>query len=402
MSKVYIAAAKRTAIGSFLGALSPLSASDLGAAVAKNILEETKIDPAKLDEVIMGNVLSAGQYQGVGRQTSVKAGIPYEVPGYAVNIICGSGLKSVILTYANIKAGVADLVLAGGTESMSGAGFVLPGQIRAGHKMADLTMKDHMICDALTDAFHKIHMGITAENVAEKYGITREEQDQFALSSQQKAIAAVDSGRFKDEIVPVTIKNKKGDIVVDTDEYPNRKTNLEKLAGLKPAFKKDGSVTAGNASGLNDGASIVLMASEEAVKEHNLTPLVEVVGVGTGGVDPLIMGMGPVPAIRKALKHANLSLKDIDLIELNEAFAAQSLGVIKELCSEHGLTKEWFDERTNVNGGAIALGHPVGASGNRILVTLIHEMKKRGSEYGLASLCIGGGMGTTVIVKNIK
>lgn len=350
----------------------------------------------------MGNVLSAGQYQGVGRQTSVKAGIPYEVPGYAVNIICGSGLKSVILTYANIKAGVADLVLAGGTESMSGAGFVLPGQIRAGHKMADLTMKDHMICDALTDAFHKIHMGITAENVAEKYGITREEQDQFALSSQQKAIAAVDSGRFKDEIVPVTIKNKKGDIVVDTDEYPNRKTNLEKLAGLKPAFKKDGSVTAGNASGLNDGASIVLMASEEAVKEHNLTPLVEVVGVGTGGVDPLIMGMGPVPAIRKALKHANLSLKDIDLIELNEAFAAQSLGVIKELCSEHGLTKEWFDERTNVNGGAIALGHPVGASGNRILVTLIHEMKKRGSEYGLASLCIGGGMGTTVIVKNIK
>lgn len=402
MSKVYITAAKRTAIGSFLGALSPLSASDLGAAVAKNILEETKIDPAKLDEVIMGNVLSAGQYQGVGRQTSVKAGIPYEVPGYAVNIICGSGLKSVILTYANIKAGVADLVLAGGTESMSGAGFVLPGQIRAGHKMADLTMKDHMICDALTDAFHKIHMGITAENVAEKYGITREEQDQFALSSQQKAIAAVDSGRFKDEIVPVTIKNKKGDIVVDTDEYPNRKTNLEKLAGLKPAFKKDGSVTAGNASGLNDGASIVLMASEEAVKEHNLTPLVEVVGVGTGGVDPLIMGIGPVPAIRKALKHANLSLKDIDLIELNEAFAAQSLGVIKELCSEHGLTKEWFDERTNVNGGAIALGHPVGASGNRILVTLIHEMKKRGSEYGLASLCIGGGMGTTVIVKNIK
>ncbi|CAL7907181.1 Acetyl-CoA C-acetyltransferase [Fusobacterium necrophorum subsp. funduliforme] len=402
MSKVYITAAKRTAIGSFLGALSPLSASDLGAAVAKNILEETKIDPAKLDEVIMGNVLSAGQYQGVGRQTSVKAGIPYEVPGYAVNIICGSGLKSVILTYTNIKAGVADLVLAGGTESMSGAGFVLPGQIRAGHKMADLTMKDHMICDALTDAFHKIHMGITAENVAEKYGITREEQDQFALSSQQKAIAAVDSGRFKDEIVPVTIKNKKGDIVVDTDEYPNRKTNLEKLAGLKPAFKKDGSVTAGNASGLNDGASIVLMASEEAVKEHNLTPLVEVVGVGTGGVDPLIMGMGPVPAIRKALKHANLSLKDIDLIELNEAFAAQSLGVIKELCSEHGLTKEWFDERTNVNGGAIALGHPVGASGNRILVTLIHEMKKRGSEYGLASLCIGGGMGTTVIVKNIK
>lgn len=402
MSKVYIAAAKRTAIGSFLGSLSPLSAGELGAIVAKNIVEETKIDPAKLDEVIMGNVLSAGQYQGVGRQVAVKAGIPYEVPGYALNIICGSGLKSVVLTYANIKAGVANLVLAGGTESMSGAGFVLPGQIRGGHKMADLTMKDHMICDALTDAFHKIHMGITAENIAEKFGITREEQDAFAFSSQQKAIAAVDAGKFKDEIVPVTISNRKGDIVVDTDEYPNRKTDLEKLGKLKPAFKKDGSVTAGNASGLNDGASIVLMASEEAVKEYNLTPLVEVVGVGTGGVDPLIMGMGPVPAIEKALKHANLSLKDMDLIELNEAFAAQSLGVIRELSEKCGVTKEWFDERTNVNGGAIALGHPVGASGNRILVTLIHEMKKRGSEYGLASLCIGGGMGTTVIVKNVK
>lgn len=402
MSKVYIAAAKRTAIGSFLGSLSPLSAGELGAAVAKNIIEETKIDPAKLDEVIVGNVLSAGQYQGVGRQVSVKAGIPYEVPGYAVNIICGSGLKSVILSYANIKSGVANMVLAGGAESMSGAGFVLPGQIRAGHKMADLTMKDHMITDALTDAFHKIHMGITAENIAEKYAITREEQDAFAFASQQKAIAAVDSGRLKDEIVPVTISTKKGDIVVNTDEYPNRKTDMEKLAKLKPAFKKDGSVTAGNASGLNDGASMVLMVSEEALKKYNLTPLVEVVGVGTGGVDPLIMGMGPVPAIAKALDHANLKLQDMDLIELNEAFAAQSLGVIKELCAQHGVSPEWFADKTNVNGGAIALGHPVGASGNRILVTLIHEMKKRGSEYGLASLCIGGGMGTTVIVKNVK
>lgn len=399
---MYIAAARRTAIGSFLGSLSSMSAGELGAIVAKDIIEKTKIDPAKLDEVMMGNVLSAGQYQGVGRQVAVKAGIPYEVPGYAINIICGSGLKSVMLTYANIKAGVANLVLAGGTESMSGAGFIVPGQIRAGHKMADLTMKDHMICDALTDAFHKIHMGITAENIAEKYAITREEQDAFAYSSQQKAIAAVDAGKFKEEIVPVTIANRKGDIVVDTDEYPNRKTDFEKLGKLKPAFKKDGSVTAGNASGLNDGASIVLMASEEALKEYNLTPLVEVVGVGTGGVDPLIMGMGPVPAIEKALKHANLTLKDMDLIELNEAFAAQSLGVIKELCNTCGVTKEWFDERTNVNGGAIALGHPVGASGNRILVTLIHEMKKRGLEYGLASLCIGGGMGATVIVKNIK
>lgn len=399
MSKVYVVAAKRTAIGSFLGTLSPLSASDIGAVVVKNILEETKIDPSKLDEVIVGNVLSAGQYQGVGRQVAIKSGIPFEVPGYSVNIICGSGMKSVITAFTNIKAGEGDLYLAGGTESMSGAGFILPGKIRAGHKMADLKMQDHMITDALTDAYHKIHMGITAENIAEKYSITREEQDKFAILSQQKAIAAVDAGKFKDEIVPVVIANKKGDIVFDTDEYPNRKTDLEKLGKLRPAFKADGTVTAGNASGLNDGASFLMLASEEAVKQYNLKPLVEVISVGTGGVDPLIMGMGPVPAIRKALKKAGLKLQDMNLIELNEAFAAQSLGVIKELCKEHGVDQAWFDDKTNVNGGAIALGHPVGASGNRITVTLIHEMKKTGAEYGLASLCIGGGMGTAVILR---
>ena len=402
MSKVYVVAAKRSAIGSFLGSLAPLKPGDLGAQIVKNILEETKVDPANIDEVIVGNVLSAGQAQGVGRQVSIRAGIPYEVPAYSVNIICGSGMKSVITAFSNIKAGEADLVIAGGTESMSGAGFILPGAIRGGHKMADLTMKDHMILDALTDAYHNIHMGITAENIAEKYGITREEQDAFALESQKKAIAAVDSGRFKDEIVPVIIPNKKGDITFDTDEYPNRKTDAEKLAKLKPAFKKDGSVTAGNASGLNDGASFVMLASEEAVKKYNLKPLVEIIATGTGGVDPLIMGMGPVPAIRKAFNKTDLKLKDMELIELNEAFAAQSLGVIKELCKEHGVTPEWIKERTNVNGGAIALGHPVGASGNRITVTLIHEMKKRGVEYGLASLCIGGGMGTALILKNVK
>lgn len=402
MSKVYVVAAKRTPIGSFLGSLSSLKPADIGAQVVKNIVEETKIDPANIDEVIVGNVLGAGQAQGVGRQVAIKAGIPVEVPAYSINIICGSGMKSVITAYSNIKSGEANVVIAGGTECMSGAGFVLPGVVRGGHKMADLVMKDHMVYDALTDAYHNIHMGITAENIAEKYSISREEQDTFALASQQKAIAAVDAGRFKDEIVPVVIPNKKGDIVFDTDEYPNRKTSLEKLAGLKPAFKKDGSVTAGNASGLNDGASFLMLASEEAVAKYNLKPLVEIVATGTGGVDPLIMGMGPVPAIRKALVKANLKLEDMQVIELNEAFAAQSLGVIKELCNEHGVKEEWFADKTNVNGGAIALGHPVGASGNRITVTLIHEMKKRGVDYGLASLCIGGGMGTALILKNVK
>lgn len=402
MSKVYVVAAKRTPIGSFLGSLSSLKPAEIGAQVVKNIVEETKIDPANIDEVIVGNVLGAGQAQGVGRQVAIKAGIPVEVPAYSINIICGSGMKSVITAFSNIKAGEADVVIAGGTECMSGAGFVLPGVVRGGHKMADLTMKDHMVYDALTDAYHNIHMGITAENIADKYSISREEQDRFAFASQQKAVAAVDAGKFKDEIVPVVIPNKKGDIVFDTDEYPNRKTNLEKLAGLRPAFKKDGSVTAGNASGLNDGASFLMLASEEAVKKYNLKPLVEIVSTGTGGVDPLIMGMGPVPAIRKALKKAELKLENIELLELNEAFAAQSLGVIKELVNEHGVSQEWIEERTNVNGGAIALGHPVGASGNRITVTLIHEMKKRNLDYGLASLCIGGGMGTALILKNVK
>ena len=401
MSKVYIVAAKRSAIGSFLGSLAPLSSSDLGAAVAKQVIEDAKIDPANLDEVVIGNVLQAGQAQGVGRQVAIKAGVPQEVPGYTLNIICGSGMKTIISSYANIKAGEANLILAGGTESMSNAGFILPGKVRGGHKMADLTMKDHMVFDALTDAFTNVHMGITAENIAAKYGITREEQDAFSFASQQKAIAAVDSGRFKDEIVPVVISTKKGDITVDTDEYPNRKPDLEKLGKLRPSFKKDGTVTAGNASGLNDGASMMVLASEEAVAKYNLKPLVEIVATGIGGVDPQIMGMGPVPAIGNALKKSGMKLQDMELIELNEAFASQSLGVMKELCAQHGVEREWFNDKTNVNGGAIALGHPVGASGNRIMVTLIYEMKKRGLTYGLASLCIGGGMGTAIILKNV-
>jgi acetyl-CoA C-acetyltransferase len=402
MSKVYIVSAKRTAVGSFMGSLSSVKAAQLGAAVIKNIIEETKIDPKDLDEVVLGNVLSAGQAQGVGRQAAIGGGVPIEVPAYTVNIICGSGMKSVMLAYNAIKSKDANLIMAGGVESMSSAPYLIPGSIRSGNKMGDFKTVDHMVLDALTDAFNGYHMGVTAENIAEKYSLSKESQDAFALESQRRAIAAVDSGRFKDEIVPIEIKSRKETIIFDTDEYPNRKTNLEKLKKLKTIFKKDGTVTAGNASGINDGASIMLIASEEAVRKYNLTPLVEIVATGQGGVDPSIMGMGPVPAIKNVLEKAGMKLEEIELLELNEAFAAQSLGVMTELTKQHNVTMDWFPDKTNVNGGAIALGHPVGASGNRIATTLIHEMKKRKVDFGLASLCIGGGMGTALILKNIK
>ncbi len=401
MNKVYIVAAKRTAIGKFLGSCSKLTAAELGSAVVKNILEETKVDPSKIDEVIVGQVLSAGLKQGVARQVAINAGVPQEVPAYGINMICGSGMKSVINAYNSIKAGDANLIVAGGTESMSGSGFVLPANVRNGIKMGDFKAVDHMICDGLTDAFEGYHMGITAENIADKYSLTREAQDEFSYGSQQKAITAIDAGKFKGEIVPLEIKSRRETIVFDTDEFPNRKSTPEKLGGLRPAFKKDGTVTAGNASGINDGASFLMLASEEAVKANNLTPLVEIVATGQGGVDPSIMGMGPVPAIANAMKKSQLSLKDMDVLELNEAFAAQSLGVISQLSEDHEVTPEWIKERCNVNGGAIALGHPIGASGNRITVTLIHEMKRSGKKLGLASLCIGGGMGTALILKNI-
>ncbi|MCY1636660.1 acetyl-CoA C-acetyltransferase [Marinifilum sp. D737] len=401
MSKVYIVAAKRTAIGKFLGTLTPVKAADLAATVIKNIVEETKIDPAKLDEVVIGNILMAGQGQGIARQASIKGGIPQEVPAYGINMICGSGMKTINLAYANIKAGEANMILAGGTESMSGSGFVMPGQVRGGHKMMDLKAVDHMVFDGLTDAFEGYHMGITAENIADKYNLTREEQDAFAFASQQKAAAAQDAGNFKNEIVPVEIKSRRETIVFDADEFINRRTNEEKLGGLRPAFKKDGTVTAGNASGINDGAAFVLVASEEAVKEHGLTPLAEIVATGQGGVDPAIMGMGPVPAVANVLKKADMTLEQMEVLELNEAFAAQSLGVVKQLCEDHKVDMDFFKERCNVNGGAIALGHPIGASGTRITVSLIHEMKRTGKEYGLASLCIGGGMGTALILKNV-
>ncbi len=401
MEKVYIVAAKRTAVGKFLGSLSSFTPGELGAFVISNLLSETGIDPKNIDSVIVGNVLSAGQAQGVARQCSIKAGIPAEVPAYSINMVCGSGMKSVMNGYADIISGAANLIIAGGTECMSNAGFVLPSNVRDGIKMGNFQAIDHMVNDGLTDAFKNYHMGITAENIAEKYSLTREDQDAFAFCSQQKAIKSVDAGVFDKEVVPVEIVTRKETIIFNRDEFPNRGSSLEKLAKLRPAFKKDGTVTAGNASGINDGASFVILASESAVKEYGLKPIAQIIAHGQGGVDPSIMGMGPVPAIRMALKNANLKLSDMEIIELNEAFAAQSLGVITELIKEHGVSREWIDERSNLNGGAIALGHPIGASGNRILVSLIHALKANKKEIGLASLCIGGGMGTAIIIKSL-
>ncbi|MFA6950889.1 MAG: acetyl-CoA C-acetyltransferase [Lentimicrobiaceae bacterium] len=401
MSRVFIVAAKRTPIGKFGGSLTNIPASDMAALVIKNIIDETHIDPANIDEVVVGNILCAGLKQGVARQSAIKGGIPQEVPAWGINMICGSGMKSILTAWSNIKSGEANLILAGGTENMSAAPYVLPGTIRNGIKMGDFKVVDHMVSEGLTDAFSGLHMGITAENIAEKFGITRLQQDEFSYKSQVRAAAAIDNGHFKKEIVPVPVPVKKDTIMFDTDEFVNRTTSPEKLANLRPAFKKDGTVTAGNASGINDGASFVLVASEEAVKQFGLTPMVEIVAVGQGGVDPAFMGLGPVPAIRKALKKAGMKLTDIEILELNEAFAAQSLGVIHELKQEHQVTDEWFDKHCNPNGGAIALGHPIGASGNRITVSLIYEMKRTNMKIGMASLCIGGGMGTAVILKNM-
>ena len=399
MRKSYIVSAKRTAIGSFLGGLATVKPKDMGSAVVKALLEDANVAPENVDEVICGNVLGAGLGQNIGRTIALEAGIPETVCAHSVNMVCGSGLRTVMEAVMSIQCGFNDIVVAGGVESMSGAPYLIPANTRTGNKMGNFTVVDHMIYDALTDARANIHMGVTAENIAKKYNITREEQDAFGYASQQKAIAAVDSGRFKDEIVPITVHLKKQDVIFDTDEHPNRKSTPEKMAKLRPAFVKDGTVTAGNASGINDGASFVLVASEDAVKKYSLTPMCEIIGIGQGGVDPLTMGLGPTPAIRNALNYAGVKLDDMDLVELNEAFAAQSLGVLHELQEEHGIDLEQFKEKVNVNGGAIALGHPVGASGNRILVSLIYEMIKRDAKMGLASLCIGGGQGCAVIVK---
>ena len=401
MNKVYLVGAKRSAIGSMLGSLKDASPAYVGAEVLKAVIAQANVDPAKLDEVIVGNVLSAGVKQGPARQVATGAGVPVQVPAYSVNMVCGSGMKAVMNAATNIACGRANLIAAGGVEIMSAAPYLVSGKVRSGNKMGAMQMEDHMLIDSLTDAFGNMHMGITAENVAERYGITREMQDEFAINSQKKAIKAQDEGRFVEEIVPITVKVGRKEVVFAADEYINRVTTLEKLATLRPAFKAGGTVTAGNASGINDGASFVMLASEKAVKEYSLTPIAELIGFGQGGVEPDVMGLGPVPAVGNALKDAGLKLEEIDVLELNEAFASQSLGVVKLLSEEHGVAQEDIIARCNVNGGAIALGHPVGASGNRIIVTLVHELKRSGKKYGLASLCIGGGMGTAVILKNI-
>ena len=401
MNKVYLVSAKRSAIGSMLGTLKELSPTYLGAEVLKAALADGGVKPEWLDEVIVGNVLPAGVKQGPARQVAIGAGVPVEIPAYSINMVCGSGMKAVMNATVAIKSGMADLVAAGGTEVMSGAPYLVPGKTRWGAKMGDMKLLDHMILDSLTDAFGNMHMGITAENVAARFGLTREMQDEFAINSQRKAIEAQDAGKFKDEIHPLTVKAGRKEIVFDQDEYINRSTTLEKLGTLRPAFKPDGTVTAGNASGINDGASFVILASEAAVEKYGLKPMAEVVGIGQGGVEPDVMGLGPVPAVRNALINAGMKLSEIELLELNEAFAAQSLGVVRLLSEEHGESEEAILSRCNVNGGAIALGHPVGASGNRIIVTLAHELRRSGKTYGLASLCIGGGMGTAVVLKRI-
>jgi len=391
--EVVIASACRTAVGSFGGSLKDVPTAELGAIVMKDALQRAGLKGEQVEEVIFGCVLQAAKGQNVARQAMIQAGIPQEVTAFTINKVCASGLRSVSLAAQIIKAGDADIVLAGGMENMSSTVFALE-QARYGYRMGKGELIDCMIKDGLWDAFNNYHMGITAENINEQYGITREEQDQFGFNSQEKAAAALAAGKFKDEIVPVVIKGKKGEVIFDTDEYP-KQTSLEKMSSLKPAFKKDGSVTAANASGINDSAAAVVVMSKEKADELGIKPLAKIVSYASGGVDPKVMGLGPIPATRKALAKAGLTIDDIDLIEANEAFAAQSIAVGRDL--------GWADQmhKVNVNGGAIAIGHPIGSSGCRILVTLLHEMQKRESHYGLATLCIGGGMGATVIVERI-
>jgi acetyl-CoA C-acetyltransferase len=391
--EVVLVGACRTPVGTFGGTLKDTPAVQLGKVVMAEALKRAGIKGEQVDEVIFGCVLQAAQGQNVARQSMIHAGIPQEVTALTINKVCGSGLRAVSLAAQVIKAGDADIVLAGGMENMSHAPFALE-KARYGYRMNNGSLTDVMIKDGLWEAFNGYHMGITAENVNELYGITREEQDEFGYRSQERAAAAIASGRFKDEIVPVVLPGKKGDVIFDTDEHP-RQTTLDKMGGLKPAFKKDGSVTAGNASGINDSAAAVIVMSKEKADELGIKPMARVVSYASGGVDPKIMGVGPVPATRKALEKAGLTVDDLDLIEANEAFAAQSIAVAREL--------GWADkmDKVNVNGGAIAIGHPIGASGARILVTLLYEMQKRESKLGLATLCIGGGMGTAMIVERL-
>jgi len=391
MQDVVIVAATRTAIGSFQGSLATVSAVDLGAAVIRQLLEQTGLDGAQVDEVIMGQVLTAGAGQNPARQAAIKAGLPHAVPAMTLNKVCGSGLKALHLGAQAIRCGDADVIIAGGQENMSLANYVMPGA-RTGLRMGHAQIVDTMISDGLWDAFNDYHMGITAENLVEKYQISREHQDAFAAASQQKAAAAIEAGRFVDEITPILIPQRKGDpVAFKVDEQPRGDTTAESLAKLRPAFKKDGSVTAGNASSLNDGAAAVILMSAEKAKALGLPVLAKIAAYANAGVDPAIMGIGPVSATRRCLDKAGWNIGQLDLIEANEAFAAQSLAVAKDL--------QWDLDKVNVNGGAIALGHPIGASGCRVLVTLLHEMIKRDAKKGLATLCIGGGQGVALALE---
>ena len=390
MREVVIVSAVRTPIGKYGGALKDIPAVELGSLAVKEAIKRAGITPDMVEELIFGSVLQGGLGQNVARQVSIASGIPIEVPSMTLNKVCGSGLRTVSLAAQIIRSGDADVVVAGGTENMSMAAYIAPN-VRWGARMGDTKMIDMMVHDGLTDVFNKYHMGMTAENIVDQWGLTREEMDDFSAKSQQKAEAAIKAGRFKDEIVPVVIPQKKGDpVVFDTDEHPSYGTTAEGLVKLKPAFKKDGSVTAANSSGINDGAAALVVMSKEKADALGLKPLATIKGYASTGVDPAIMGIGPVSATQKALKKAEISLEELDLIEANEAFAAQSLAVGRDL----GLD----ESKLNVNGGAIALGHPIGASGARILVTLLHEMQKQDSKYGLATLCIGGGQGTALVV----
>ena len=389
MTDVVIAGATRTPVGTFGGALSSVPASHLGAVAIREAMKRAKVEAAEVDEAILGQILIAGAGQNPARQAAVEAGIPYEKTAYQINQLCGSGLRAVAIGSQAVQLGDSRVVVCGGQESMSQAPHV--AHLRNGQKMGDLAMVDSMIKDGLWDAFNGYHMGNTAENVAKQWQITREEQDAFAAASQNKAEAAQKSGRFSDEIVPVTLKTRKGETIVDVDEYPRHGVTAEALAGLRPAFDREGSVTAGNASGINDGAAAVVLMSSDDAARRGVTPLARIVSWATCGVDPAIMGTGPIPSSRRALEKAGWSVGDLDLVEANEAFAAQALAVNKDM--------GWDPAKVNVNGGAIAIGHPIGASGARVLVTLLHEMAKRDAKKGLATLCIGGGMGIAMCLE---
>ena len=390
MDDVVIVAALRTAVGKFGGSLSKVAAADMGASVIKALLENTGVDPATISEVIMGQVLTAGVGQNPARQAVIKSGLPDHIPGFTINKVCGSGLKATHLATQAIRCGDADIIIAGGQENMSASPHVL-NKSRDGFRMGDAKLVDTMIVDGLWDVYNQYHMGVTAENVAKKYEVSRQDQDEFALGSQNKAEAAQKAGRFKEEIVPLQIPQRKGTITFDTDEYPKHGTTLESLAALRPAFNKEGTVTAGNASGLNDGAAAVMMMSARRAEQLGLTPLARIKAYSSAGLDPSIMGMGPVSATKLCLQKAGWKHEDLDLMEINEAFAAQAIAVNRQM--------GWDTSKINVNGGAIALGHPIGASGCRILVSLLHEMVRRDAKRGLASLCIGGGMGVALAVE---